>query len=108
MTAQIVQLRDYHLKRLEQKATDVLAEVLPLAEFAKTGQPVVEGADPVSAHNEMILARLRGIPANVGVLGSLQDGCESAQADPWAGCHCPDGVDGLIYESSVGWVFSET
>jgi hypothetical protein len=68
----VVQLRDYHLKRLEQKATDVLAEVLPLADFAKHGGPII------------------------------------ANVDPWAGCHCPDGVDGLLYESSVGWVMSET
>lgn len=59
----VVRLRDFYLQRLTrdaaQPATDVLAEVLPLAEFAKQGEPRV------------------------------------ANADPYAGCHCPDGVDGL-------------
>jgi len=39
----VVQLRDYHLKKLERDAADLAGK---LVQFAKQGAPIVEGADP--------------------------------------------------------------
>lgn len=73
---EVVRIHDYHLRRLEREASDVLGQVLPLAEFAKQGGPVVDGA--VAMTNTPM-----GPMPMAGV------------GDPWAGCHCPDGVVGL-------------
>lgn len=43
---EVVQLRDYHLRRLEREAASVLGQVLPLIEFAKQGGPVVADSAP--------------------------------------------------------------
>lgn len=43
---EVVQLRDFHLKRMERDAAKVLGEVLPLVEFAKTGGPIVKDSAP--------------------------------------------------------------
>jgi len=43
MTAEIVQLRDFYLKKLTRDADKLKGE---LVKFAKQGAPVVEGADP--------------------------------------------------------------
>lgn len=60
MTAKVIQIRDYHLRKLEREASEILSQVV---DINKDGSFVVE-AVPVS--------------------------------DPWAGRHCPGGIDDLV------------
>ncbi len=62
MSAVIYQIRDYHLRRMEQKAAEILRQALDYQQVARDGGPIVEGAAP---------------------------------CDPWAGKHCPGGIDDL-------------
>jgi hypothetical protein len=50
---EVVLLRDYHLKRMERDAAEVLGRVLPLTEFAKQGGPVVQGSEPCEVPSYM-------------------------------------------------------
>jgi hypothetical protein len=39
MTAQVILIRDYHLKKIEKKAAEVMAQIIDYSEVARLGGP---------------------------------------------------------------------
>lgn len=43
---EVVQIRDFHLKRLAKQTEELMGELLDYAEIAREGGPIVQGAVP--------------------------------------------------------------